>query len=118
MPSPTQCRGADSERQAQALLCGQGLQLVARNVRWRGGEIDLILRDGERLVFVEVRQRSRADWGGAAASVGNAKQRRIILTAQWWLSRHFQNQDWPECRFDVVAIDQDRLQWLQDAFSG
>ena len=118
MPSPTQCRGADSERQAQSLLCGQGLQLVARNVRWRGGEIDLILRDGERLVFVEVRQRSRADWGGAAASVGSAKQRRIILTAQWWLSRHFQNQDWPECRFDVVAIDQARLQWLQDAFSG
>ena len=118
MPSPTQRQGADSERQAQTLLCGRGLQLVARNVRWRGGEIDLILRDGKRLVFVEVRQRSRADWGGAAASIGSAKQRRVILTAQWWLSRHFRNQDWPECRFDVVAIDGARLQWLQDAFSG
>lgn len=118
MPSPTQRRGAASEEQAQALLCGYGLRLVARNVRWRGGEIDLILRDGERVVFVEVRQRSRADWGGAAASVGSAKQRRVILTAQWWLSRQYRNQEWPECRFDVVAIDGTRLQWLQDAFSG
>jgi len=117
MPSPTQRRGAESEGQALALLRGQGLSLVARNVRWRGGEIDLILRDGAGLVFVAVRQRSRADWGSAAATVGAAKQRRLTLTAQWWLNRHFRDRDWPECRFDVVAIDGERLQWLRDAFS-
>ena len=98
-------------------LQAAGLRLLVRNYRTPGrggGEIDLIMRapDGT-LVFVEVRQRSGARHGGAAASVGHGKQRRIILAARHYLLR------WgnpPPCRFDVVAIDGQSLQWLQAAF--
>lgn len=112
--------GAAAEDRALQWLCRQGLVPVARNYRVargpgrRGGEVDLILRapDGT-LVFVEVRQRSGAAQGGAAASVGAAKRARVIYAAQHFLQRLPQL---PPCRFDVVAIDGEELHWLPAAF--
>ena len=103
-----------------AHLQGQGLALVERNYRVargpgaRGAEVDLIMRDSDgTLVFVEVRQRSDADHGGAAATVSRSKQRKCILGAQHYLMGL---REWPPCRFDVVAIDGDALEWLPAAF--
>ncbi len=101
-------------------LQGAGLGLVVRNYRVargpsaRGGEVDLIMRDKDgTLVFVEVRARSSANHGGAAASVSFAKQRRLQLAAQHFLLRY---TTLPPCRFDVVAVDGDAIQWMQAAF--
>jgi len=110
----TVARGREAETRAATYLEGQGLRLVERNFRVRGGEIDLIMRDGRTLVFVEVRARSRADFGGAGASITAHKQRRIILAARHWLARRGDCA----CRFDCVLIDAERLEWLRDAFSG
>ncbi len=93
----------------------QGLSLVARNVRSRFGEIDLIMRDGEVLVFVEVRARSRSDFGSAADSITPAKQRRIVLAAREYLTRQPGHL---ACRFDVVTLDGTRNNpvWIRNAF--
>jgi len=88
---------------------------VAAGPRSRGGEIDLILldRDGT-LVFVEVRARRNAAYGGAAASVGAVKQRRLVLAARHYLQRWRATP--PPCRFDVVAIEGESIDWLRAAF--
>lgn len=112
--------GDDAEERALQHLLRQGLRLVQRNYRVaagpraRGGEVDLIMgeRDGT-LVFVEVRARRSASHGGAAASVTRGKQARVIYAAQHYLRRHATP---PPCRFDVVAIDADSLEWLRGAF--
>ena len=113
----TRQRGAQAEQAALEHLQRAGLQLVQRNYRTPGrggGEIDLILRapDGT-LVFVEVRQRDNLQHGGAAASVGAVKRGRIIRAARHYLMRLRQ---WPPCRFDVVTVEQGRLEWLPGAF--
>jgi len=112
--------GDEAEAQALAHLQRQGLALLERNYRVaagphrRGGEIDLVMRDRDgTLVFVEVRRRTAAGHGGAAASVGAAKQRSLVLAAQHYLMRF---SSAPACRFDVVAIDGDALAWLKAAF--
>ena len=100
---------------AAAYLASCGLREISRNFRVRGGEIDLIFRDGKVLVFVEVRQRSNRVFGGAAASITAEKQRRIILAAQHYLAA--QRQTETPCRFDCVLIDGETpLEWLRDAF--
>ena len=109
----TTVRGREAEDRAARYLERGGLRLVERNFRVRGGEIDLICRDGKGLVFVEVRQRSRSDFGGAAASITTSKQRRIILAAQHYLA----GQPECDCRFDCVLIEGERLEWLKNAFS-
>ncbi|MFT3858899.1 MAG: YraN family protein [Aquabacterium sp.] len=116
----TKSRGDEGEARALAHLEGQGLTLVERNYRVargpgaRGAEVDLIMRDRDgTLVFVEVRQRSGGEHGGAAASISRGKQRRCILGAQHYL---MQLRHWPPCRFDVVAIDGDELTWIPAAF--
>ena len=113
----TRSRGNAAEDAALAHLLAAGLRLVERNYRTPGrggGEIDLILREPDgTLVFVEVRARARASHGGAAASVGAIKQRRIVLAARHYLLRQRQP---PPCRFDVVAIDGERVEWLRGAF--
>jgi putative endonuclease len=87
---------------------------VARGPSARGGEIDLVMRDRDgTLVFVEVRQRRSGAHGGAAASVTFAKQRRLVLAAQHYLLRL---ASLPPCRFDVLALDGDQVEWLQAAF--
>lgn len=87
---------------------------LARGPHQRGAEIDLIVRDRDgTLVFVEVRARGAGTHGGAAASIGPAKQRSLVLAAQHYLARFASP---PRCRFDVVAIDGERLAWLRGAF--
>lgn len=111
----TQTTGRDAENRAETVLVRQGLQPLARNYRCRGGEIDLVMRDGACLVFVEVRYRSREDYGGALASIDRRKQRRLILAAQHYLAHS--RWDGP-CRFDVIGLDgRQNTHWIRDAFS-
>ncbi len=109
--------GDAAEDQALAHLQTAGLRLIERNYRTPGrggGEVDLIMREPDgTVVFVEVRQRASARQGGAAASVGNAKQRRIVFAARHFLMRV---ATLPPCRFDVVALDAQGLTWLKGAF--
>ena len=108
--------GAAAEELAARYLLAQGLRIIERNFRVRGGEIDLIARDGRTLVFVEVRLRSRSDFGGAAASITAQKQQRIILAAPHYLQAHGEQP----CRFDCVlldALDAKTVEWLKGAFS-
>jgi len=109
----TTARGREAEDRAARHLERQGLRVVARNFRVRGGEIDLICRDGRTLVFVEVRLRGRGDFGGAGASITAVKRQRIILAARHYLAGKAEC----DCRFDCVLIDGDRLQWVRDAFA-
>ncbi|RYY69219.1 MAG: YraN family protein, partial [Comamonadaceae bacterium] len=105
-----------AEDRALAHLRDAGLRLVARNYRTPGrggGEIDLVMRDGATLVFVEVRRRASARYGGAAASIGAAKQRRIVFAARHFLLRL---PSPPPCRFDVVTVEEGRVGWLRGAF--
>jgi putative endonuclease len=104
--------GDDGEDQALAYLQQQGLRLLERNFRCRGGEIDLVMQDSASLVFVEVRTRAGASHGGALASITPAKQRRLIVAAQYFLQRYEQV---PACRFDVIAIEGGHLEWLRHA---
>ncbi len=121
MRSPTQRLGAAAEDLALAYLRAQGLELLARNVASRVGEIDLLMRDGREWVFIEVRSRANPGFGGAAASVTAAKQRRIRLQAQLILQQQFGAGAWPACRFDVCALDggtreTQRVEWIRAAF--
>jgi putative endonuclease len=116
----TKAIGDDAESLALAYLQRQGLVLVQRNYRVAGGphvrgaEVDLILRERDgTLVFFEVRSRAGASHGGAAASVGGTKQRRIVRAAQHYLLRL---PMLPPCRFDVVALDGGQIQWVKAAF--
>ncbi|MES2582837.1 MAG: YraN family protein [Pseudomonadota bacterium] len=109
--------GDGAEDLALRYLQKQGLRLLVRNYRTPGrggGEIDLIMHapDGTT-VFVEVRKRSSLRHGGAAASVGGVKQRRIVFAARHYLMRL---RELPPCRFDVVVVEPDGVQWLQAAF--
>lgn len=121
-PPSKKALGAAAEQQALAFLQKQGLRLVMRNYRTPGrggGEIDLVLTapDGT-LVFAEVRRRSSARFGGAAASIGAAKQRRIILAARHFLAQHARYAN-AACRFDAVLLDgasQAQPEWIQAAF--
>lgn len=116
-PGTTKQTGDAAEALALQHLQSAGLVLLQRNYRTPGrggGEIDLIMRcpDGT-CVFVEVRQRKSASHGGAAASVGVTKQRRIVFAARHYLMRL---ASLPPCRFDVVAVDGGAVEWLQGAF--
>lgn len=106
-------RGRTAEARARAHLEDHGLNLRERNFVARGGELDLVMDHGETLVFVEVRYRTSNRQGGALASIGRTKQRRIIHAARTYLQRR--RLDRP-CRFDVVALDDEGLEWIPDAF--
>ncbi len=110
-------RGAAVEAAAQAHLRDAGLRPVTTNARYRGGEIDLIMRDGDVVVFVEVRYRANDRFGGGAASVDRRKRRKLVLAAQLFLQSHPWLAEQP-CRFDVVegSGDPPQLNWLRDAF--
>jgi len=113
----TKARGDAGEDEALAYLQARGLRLLQRNYRTPGrggGEIDLIMQAADgTVVFVEVRRRSRSDHGGAAASIGRVKQRRLIFAAQHYL---LQWRRLPPARFDVVTLEPSGLQWLPAAF--
>jgi putative endonuclease len=106
--------GQKAEQQARSFLLSRGLEIRHSNYRCRGGEIDLVCRDGATLVFVEVRLRSNPRFGGALASVTAQKQRRLVHAASHYLAR----SGWPgACRFDVVGLDgAGRTTWVRDAF--
>ena len=102
--------GRLAEDRALAYLLEKGLVLVERNVRHRRGEIDLVMRDGATLVFIEVRQRRSDRFGGAAASITATKRARLWRSAEVYLMRYARP---PACRFDAVCIDGDSLIWLR-----
>jgi putative endonuclease len=107
--------GGEKEDVACRYLEGRGLRLVTRNHRCRHGEIDLVMRDGDTLVFVEVRYRRSQRFGSAADSVDVRKQRRLTAAAGHYLQRH--PTPLP-CRFDVLAIGAgDRVDWIRHAFT-
>jgi putative endonuclease len=108
--------GGDAERCAEKFLTQHSLVLLQRNYRCRFGEIDLIMRDGAVLVFVEVRLRATALFGGAAGSITVAKQARVIRTARHYLGSLKAE---PSCRFDAVLLSGrqgERIEWIKDAF--
>ena len=115
--------GALAEAAARRHLLDAGLRDIAANANYRGGELDLVMLDpgtGQAsVVFVEVRYRSHAGFGGGAASIDARKRRKVVHAARLFLAAHPQLRDAP-CRFDVVIADGDpqapRLQWLRDAF--
>jgi len=109
--TPQQRLGKQGEDRALAHLHAQGLTLLERNFLCKAGEIDLIMMEGPTLVFVEVRQRASARFGGAVYSVTPAKQQRLLRSAQYYLLRH---KIPPPCRFDLVAIDDEKLSWIQN----
>lgn len=110
--------GEEAERLAQRYLEQRGLTLVTRNYRCRRGEIDLIMRDGNFLVFIEVRYRKNAVYGSALESVTRKKQRRLLLAANYYLQNERLSED-ILCRFDVIsALGQynPEINWIKNAF--
>jgi putative endonuclease len=107
--------GQRGENLAARFLEQRGLTLIARNHRCRGGEIDLICQDGKTLVFVEVRLRKSRVFGGAAASITPAKQRRVVLAARHYLASTGKHRT--ESRFDCVLLDGESIEWIKDAFA-
>ncbi|MFS3557348.1 YraN family protein [Citrobacter braakii] len=105
------------ESTARDWLQSKGLYFIAANVHERGGEIDLIMREGNTTVFVEVRYRRSAQFGGAAASVTRSKQHKLLQTARLWLARHNGSFDTVDCRFDVLAFTGNDVEWFKDAFN-
>ena len=116
MPGMAWLRGQQAEDAACRHLRRAGLRVLRRNYRVRGGEVDIVARHGPVLVFVEVRCRRHAAWGGAAASVDARKRARIVLAARHYLACAGAAVAEAQCRFDVVAIDGARLCWIRGAF--
>ncbi|MFJ3482338.1 YraN family protein [Pseudomonas sp. NPDC090202] len=117
---PRHTAGREAEACALRHLQQHGLQLITQNWLCKRGELDLVMLDGDTVVFVEVRYRRHAGWGGALESVDFRKQEKLTLAAQSFLQREAQWADSP-CRFDVVAINGDpgkapALNWLKNAF--
>ncbi|MBB3227687.1 putative endonuclease [Luteibacter sp. Sphag1AF] len=108
--------GLDGEARARRYLEAQGLDLIETNYRTRAGEIDLIMADGQTIVFVEVRVRRSRGFGGAAASVTRTKQQKLAQAASHWLLNHGRHAARP-CRFDVIAFEGDGPpDWIRGAF--
>ncbi len=115
----TRARGAEVEAAARDFLIGQGLRAVAANANYRFGELDLVMLDGDTLVFVEVRFRRSAGFGGGVASVDARKRRKLVTAARAFLHSHRGFAD-ATCRFDVIDGSGDpaapTFEWLRDAF--
>lgn len=109
--------GLAIEQQAQAYLEAQGLKWVSSNYQCRLGEIDLIMREGDYLVFIEVRARSSAMYGGAAASITYGKRQKIIKTASHYLLSNKLTDKQPT-RFDVLSFEGEipQINWIKNAF--
>ncbi|WP_111643208.1 YraN family protein [Marinimicrobium alkaliphilum] len=116
----TSARGGLAEAQAESYLQEQGLTPWTRNYRCKVGELDLIMRDGDYLVFVEVRLRNNRDYADGLESITASKQRKLVRAAQFYLQQH-QLTDKLPCRFDVIAMhytteQQPVFTWLRNAF--
>ncbi|MDQ3196821.1 MAG: YraN family protein [Burkholderiales bacterium] len=108
--------GAEAEHAAADFLKQQGLILLEQNFRSRYGEIDLIFRHGKTLVFVEVRLRRNPHFGNAAESITFSKQRKLVRTAQFFLTDRGMNRQACACRFDAVLFGGPDIEWIQNAF--
>jgi putative endonuclease len=117
--SPKQQQGQLAETCALGFLQNKGLRLIERNAQYKFGELDIVMRDGEELVFVEVRQRKSNLFGGAAQSIDRRKMKKCALAAQCWLKQHAQFAKMP-CRFDAVLLtgteNNWQIDWIQNAF--
>ena len=120
MSDSHQATGRAAEQQARSHLEQQGLRLLAQNWACRVGELDLVMLDGDTVVFVEVRYRRHAGWGGALESVDARKRSKVSAAAQFFLQ---QEPRWAKhpCRFDVIAMSaaaqpSERLNWIKNAF--
>ena len=111
----TRTTGTRYERKAADYLKQQGLFILKCNYRCKCGEIDLIARDGQYLVFVEVKYRNRSNSGNALEAVNPVKQRTICKVARYFLTAEYHSMDVP-CRFDVVGIDGNKIHWVKNAF--
>ena len=119
-PDSPRHAGQAAEQQALDHLQRHGLQLLHRNWLCKGGELDLVMLDGDTVVFVEVRYRLHAQWGGALGSIDARKRLRVVNAAQWFLQREIRWQNAP-CRFDVIALEGSaspsrKVHWLPNAF--
>lgn len=112
----TREKGVQKEEEVCAYLRSRGVKIAERNFRCRQGEIDVIGYDGDYLVFFEVKFRSGLSRGSAAEAVGYAKQKKICQVADYYRVLHHCTEDTP-LRFDVVAVDQDRITWIKNAFA-
>lgn len=115
LKSNTRNTGTSYERKAAEYLEQQGLVILKHNYRCRQGEIDLIARDKEYLVFVEVKYRSQSRAGYSLDAVNPAKQKKISKVARYFLAAEYHCTEIP-CRFDVIGIDGGCLHWIKDAF--
>lgn len=108
-------RGALAEQAAAEFLAGRGLRLIQRNYRCRFGEIDLIMRHGSTLVFVEVRYRQDRSFGGARESITSGKREKLLRAARHYIAAA---NEFPACRFDTVLLNGDthELEWIENAF--
>lgn len=116
-----QLLGNRAERASEKLLLNAGMRVLARNYRCKQGELDLVMRDADTVVFVEVRYRRQNRWGSAAETVDWRKQKRLIAAAHHYLLTHPHLADQP-CRFDVVAAegnpaDPASYRWIREAFT-
>jgi len=113
-PKTMNRNGMQAEDLALAFLLEQGLRLRTRNYTCRMGEIDLVLDEGDTVVFVEVRQRRSQNFGGAAESITVRKRAKLLATARHFLANQ---RTLPACRFDAVLVDgEGKVQWIRDAF--
>lgn len=118
--SPRQKAGREAEQQALEHLCAQGLELLAQNWLCKRGELDLVMLEGDTVVFIEVRYRLHTQWGGALASIDARKREKLVLAAQYFLLKETRWAQYP-CRFDVIALEGSgtqatRLNWIRNAF--
>ncbi|NOT68316.1 MAG: YraN family protein [Methylophilaceae bacterium] len=107
--------GVAAEQMAATYLQQQGLTLISQNFTCRYGEIDLIMREGRMLVFVEVRLRSNARFGGAGMSITPAKQHKLQRSAEYYLQQYGNSA----CRFDAVLMNKasaEHIEWIKNAF--
>lgn len=115
-----QLAGRQAENQAEKYLHRQGLTTLDKNFHCRFGELDLIMQDGDELVFVEVRHRQQSGFGSGADTVTRAKQQRLSAAARYYLTRHPLGLN-QYCRFDVVSIDggltNRHVNWIKNAFT-
>ena len=107
--------GSPAEDRALQFLQDQGLKLLARNWRCKLGELDLVMQDGETVAVVEVRSRSRADYGAAIETVDHRKQARLVRATKLWLARRPELAEQP-LRFDIVTLNAGELEWRREAF--
>ena len=111
--------GQITEQFAKQYLLSRGLSFIAENVRYKFGEIDLVMREQSHIIFVEVRYRRNSNYGGAVSSISIAKRNRLQKAAKAWLQR-FDSRQRLICRFDLIALsgelDKIDCQWIKNIF--